>query len=147
MQLNNIPASGGCGSFDSDSSYFLPAGTVIPPYTPPAGVSVVTGCNGLFLPYNAGSGGNCLPAGTMVGSQGVTLVGLRKYSSPNCQPLTGIGCPQDGVPVFSNIFQEGTMANSNYNGLQISLDKNYSHGLSFSGVVYVQQGDRPGRFI
>ncbi len=131
LQLNNIPASGGCGSFDSDSAYFLPAGTVIPLYTPPAGVSVVTGCNGLYLPYNPGSGGNCLSAGTVVGNQGVTLVGLRKYSSPNCQPLTGTGCPTDQVPVFSNIFQEGTMANSNYNGLQISLDKNYSHGLSF----------------
>ena len=35
LQLNNIPASGGCGSFDSDSAYFLPAGTVIPSYTPP----------------------------------------------------------------------------------------------------------------
>jgi hypothetical protein len=131
LQLNNIPASGGCGPFDSDSEYFLPQGTVIPSYTPPPGVAIVTGCNGLYLPYNAGSGGNCLPANTVVGANGVTLVGLRKYSSPNCQPLTGTGCPPDGVPVFSNIFQEDTMANSNYNGLQISLDRNYSHGFSF----------------
>jgi hypothetical protein len=131
LQLNNIPATGGCGPFDSDSPFFVPPGTIIPAYTPPPGVSVVTGCTGLYLPYNAGSGGNCLPANYQVGPAGVTLVGLRKYSSPNCQPLTGTGCPPDGVPVFSNIFQEGTMANSNYNGLQISLDRNYSHGLSF----------------
>ena len=36
------------------------------------------------------------------------------------------------VPVFSNIFAEDTIANSNYNGLQISLDKSFSHGLLFS---------------
>ena len=33
--------------------------------------------------------------------------------------------------MFSNIFAEDTIANSNYNGLQISLEKNYSHGLLF----------------
>jgi hypothetical protein len=131
LQLNNILGSGTCGPFGADSSYFVPGGTPIPIYTPPPGVSVVTGCNGLYLPYNAGTGGNCLSGNTVAPAGGVTLVGLRKYSSPNCQPLTGTGCPPDGVPVFSNIFQEGTMANSNYNGLQISLDRSYSHGLSF----------------
>ena len=35
------------------------------------------------------------------------------------------------MPVFSNIFSENTVANSNYNGLQISLEKNFSHGLLF----------------
>jgi hypothetical protein len=63
----------------------------------------------------------------------ITLVGLRPYSSPNCQPFSGAGCPADGVPVFSNIFSEDTVANSNYNGLQISVEKNYSHGLLFQG--------------
>jgi hypothetical protein len=75
------------------------------------------------------------PAGcTIVGGVGgtpVTLVGLRPYSSPNCQPFTGSGCPADGTPVISNIFTEDTIANSNYNGLQISVEKNYSHGLLF----------------
>jgi len=130
LQLNNIPASGGCGPFDADSEYVLPAGTLIPNYTPPPGASVVTGCTGLFLPYNGSGGSGCIPGGTTL-TNPVTLVGLRKYSSPNCQPLTGVGCPQDGVPVFSNIFAEDTIANSNYNGLQISLEKSYSHGLLF----------------
>ncbi len=71
----------------------------------------------------------------------LTLVGTRPFSSPNCNPLSGTGCPSDGVPVFSNIFAEDTNANSNYNGLQISVDKSYSHGLLFPGVVHVQQGD------
>ena len=58
-------------------------------------------------------------------------MGTRPFSSPNCNPVSGIGCPSDGVPVFSNIFAEDTNANSNYNGLQISVDKSYSHGLLF----------------
>jgi hypothetical protein len=33
--------------------------------------------------------------------------------------------------MFSNIFAEDTIANSNYNGLQVSVEKNYSHGLLF----------------
>ncbi|MGD0303244.1 MAG: carboxypeptidase regulatory-like domain-containing protein [Candidatus Acidiferrales bacterium] len=130
LQLNNILGAGTCAPFGSDSQYIVPAGTTIPTYTPPPGAAVVTGCNGLYLPYNAGTGGNCIPAGTTL-TNPVNLVGLRKYSSPNCQPLTGTGCPIDGVPVFSNIFAEDTIANSVYNGLQISLEKSYSHGLLF----------------
>ena len=42
---------------------------------------------------------------------------------------TGTGCPQDGTPVFSSIFAEDTIANSNYNSLQVSLEKRFSHGL------------------
>src|SRR6204780_4287400 len=113
LGLNNLPAGsvlpfpGGpppapgvapCGAFGSDSEYFVQPGTVIPSYTAAPGTPP-TSCTGLTLPYNAASGGNtCLPAGSTVGNNGVTLVGLRKYSSPNCQPLTGTGCPIDGVP-------------------------------------------------
>jgi hypothetical protein len=61
----------------------------------------------------------------------ITLVGLRKYSSPNCDPLTGNGCPSDGVPVFSSIFAQNTEAASNYNSLQASLEKRFTHGLQF----------------
>jgi len=127
VALNGTPTS--CGPFGSDSEYFVQPGTVIPAYSAAPGTPPTT-CSGLTLPYNA-AGSTCIPAGTTIGPNGVTLVGLRKYSSPNCQPLTSIGCPSDGVAVFSNIFAEDTIANSNYNGLQISVEKNYSHGLLF----------------
>jgi hypothetical protein len=64
----------------------------------------------------------------------ITLVGLRRYSSPLCNPLTGNGCPPDGVPVFSSIFTENTVANSNYNSLQVSAEKRFSHGLQFQAA-------------
>jgi len=37
----------------------------------------------------------------------------------------------DGVPVFSSIFTQNTIANSAYNALQASLEKHFSHGLQF----------------
>jgi hypothetical protein len=130
----SAPGTPPCGPFGSDSEYFVQPGTVIPQYTAAPGTPPTT-CSGLTLPYNAAPGGStCIPAGTTIGPNGVTLDGLRKYSSPNCQPLSGslfTGCPSDGVAVFSNIFAEDTIANSNYNGLQISVEKNYSHGLLF----------------
>jgi hypothetical protein len=61
-------------------------------------------------------------------------VGLRKYSSPQCDPLTGNGCPADGIPVFSSIFAQDTIANSAYNSLQASLDKRFAHGLQFTAA-------------
>ncbi len=118
LALNQIVGDGTCGQFGSDSTYTIPGGTVLPVALP--------------LPYNAGSGGLTIPAGTKLGPAGVTLVGLRPFSSPECQPLTGNGCPADGVPVFSNIFAEDTMANSAYNALQVQLEKHFSHGLYFS---------------
>jgi hypothetical protein len=108
-----------CGPFGEDSAYFIPNGTVIPP-------------GGLPLPYNAGSGGLSVPAGPVnAPGGGINLVGLRKYSSPLCQPLTSTGCPADGTPVFSGIFSENTVAKSNYNSLQVLFQKNFSHGLQF----------------
>jgi len=65
------------------------------------------------------------------GNPDIKLVGLRRYSSPICQPTTGVGCPSDGVPVFSSIFAQDTVANSSYNSLQASLEKRMSHGLQF----------------
>jgi outer membrane receptor protein involved in Fe transport len=126
--LDLITYGQGCGTFGSDSSYSftLPADAVF------------------HMPYIAGPGSTNIPCPygnphnpsgcTITGAAGgtpITLVGLRPYSSPNCNPYSGAGCPADGVPVFSNIFTENTVANSNYNGLQISLEKNYSHGLLF----------------
>jgi hypothetical protein len=127
-----------CGSFDADSTFFVPPGTVIPN----------TADGGLVLPYNAASGGSLLvPAGTTVGPAGITLVGLRQYSSPNCQPLSGVGCPADGIPVFSNIFTENTVARSNYNSLQVLLEKRFSHGLQFQGAyTYSKSLDNASSF-
>jgi hypothetical protein len=40
-------------------------------------------------------------------------------------------CPATGVPVFSGIFSEDTIAHSNYNSLQALFEKRFSHGLQF----------------
>ncbi len=125
----------GCGPFGSDSQYqfTLPAGvTFHMPYIPGATPG------GPNIPCPAFNTHN--PAGCIITTTAPTpidLVGLRPYSSPNCTPIgpnVGQGCPADpggAVPIFSNIFTENTVANSNYNGLQISLEKNFSHGLLF----------------
>jgi hypothetical protein len=71
---------------------------------------------------------------TVTGAAGgtpLTFVGLRPYSSPNCNALTGANCPLDGVPVFTSIFAEDTVASSNYNALEAMLEKRFSRGLQF----------------
>jgi hypothetical protein len=121
LDLNATLGAGTCGPFLEDNPYFIPGGTTIAP-------------QGLHLPYNAGSGGTFIPGGTTVGPNGITLVGLRPNSSPNCAPFTGAGCPIDGVPVFTNIFAEDTIAASAYNSLQASLEKRFSHGLQLQAA-------------
>ncbi len=106
-----------CGAFFADSSFFIPGGTMLPV--------------DLHLPYGPSA---VIPAGTTLGPNGITLAGLRKYSSPLCDPTTGTGCPPDGVPVFSSIFTQNTIANSAYNGLQASLEKRFGHGLQFEAA-------------
>ena len=119
-----------CGQFYADSSFFIPGGTQL--------------TTDLHLPYGSTP---VVPAGTTVGPNGITLVGLRPYSSPACDPLTGTGCPQDGTPVFSSIFAEDTIANSNYNSLQVSLEKRFTHGLSFSlAYTYSKSFDQASSF-
>lgn len=127
-----------CGPFGADSEYYIPAGTAIPSVTQPVQPFKVaqSNCNGLLLPYTGAPGNTpqCIPAGSTVASPGIILVGTRPYASPNCQSLSGsnmTGCPQDGVDVISNIFTEDTIGNSNYNGLQLSVERSYSHGLLF----------------
>jgi hypothetical protein len=131
LDINSIPGQS-CGTFSADNFYSLtvPDGmTFHMPYIPGANA------NGPNIPCPYGVSN--LPSGcTIVGAAGgtpVTFVGLRPYSSPNCNPYTASGCPADGIPMFSNIFAEDTIANSNYNALQVSVEKNYSHGLLFQG--------------
>ena len=82
-----------------------------------------------------------MPNGSTVTGTGQTLnlVGLRPYSSPNCNPtlpafMAGTGCPVDGTPVFTDIFAEDTIANSNYNALEMMLQKRFSRGLQFQAA-------------
>ncbi len=39
-----------------------------------------------------------------------------------------------GIPVFSSIFAQDTIASSAYNSLQVSLEKRFSQGLQFSAA-------------
>jgi hypothetical protein len=120
IDLHNISTATGntsidCGPYYADSAFYLNPGDI------PAGMS-------LTMPYGSQStvtGPNPTP---------ITLVGLRKYSSPNCDPFTGTGCPVDGIPVFSSVFAQDTIANSSYNSLQASLDKRFAHGLQFTAA-------------
>jgi hypothetical protein len=105
-----------CGPFSEDAEFYVPAGGI------PSGMT-------FHLPYGSTSsvtGGPSSPA--------LTLVGLRPYSSPFCQPTTGAGCPPDGVPVFSSIFAQDTIGNSNYHSLQVSAEKRFSKGLQFQAA-------------
>ena len=79
-----------------------------------------------------------MPNGTILPGTGQTinLVGLRPYSSPNCNSslpafTLNTGCPYDGIPIFSSIFAEDTIASSGYNALEAMLEKRFSHGLQF----------------
>lgn len=103
LDLNQIPGQS-CGSFGADSAYVIPAGAI------PSGVT-------LHLPYGS------VPSVTGPNASPITLVGLRRYSSPLCEPTTGAGCPPDGVPVFSSIFGIEPVANSSYNSFQASVTR------------------------
>ncbi len=111
LDINAIEGDGTCGQFLEDSQYQL---------TVPGGFNFHLP-NGKIL---TGAGG-----GTPI-----NLVGLRPFSSPNCNPLTSVGCPANGVPVFTSIFAQDTIANSAYNSLQASLEKRFSHGLQFEAA-------------
>jgi outer membrane receptor protein involved in Fe transport len=107
--LDIITLGGGCGPFLEDGPY---------------SVTVPNGFN-----FH-------MPNGTTVAGTGQTLnfVGLRPYSSPQCDPTTGNGCPLNGIPVFTGIFAQDTIAGSGYNSLQVSLDKRFAHGLQFTAA-------------
>jgi len=122
---------GQCGPFLADSpySFTLPAGTTFHlPYASPA----TPGGPNIPCPIVKAPA-----ACTITGAPGgtpITLVGTRPYSSPFCDPLSGNGCPSDGVPVISDIFTQNTISNSAYNGFQASLEKRFSHGLQFEAA-------------
>jgi Carboxypeptidase regulatory-like domain len=109
LDLNKIPGMS-CGPFGEDAVYVIPANAI------PAGVT-------LHLPYGS------VAAVTGANPNPITLVGLRPYSSPLCQPTTGIGCPPDGVPVFSSLFAMAPIANSAYNSFQAEVNRRFVHGL------------------
>jgi hypothetical protein len=119
-----------CGQYAEDDSFLISPAAVAP-------------AGGLVIPYNGNGGGNptVIPGGTSVGSvapNGIFLPGLRPYSSPACNPMSGggvgSGCPVDGISIFSNIFAEDTIAASAYNSVQASLEKRFSHGLQFQAA-------------
>ena len=126
-----------CGPYFADTGFFVP-----PQWQDSTGktVDVIIPAGGLQLPYTGPNGGpKLIPAGTDVNTltqgAGITMIGLRRYSSPQCIPLTGVGCPVgDFIPVFSSIFAQDTIANSAYNSLQASLDKRFAHGLQFTAA-------------
>jgi hypothetical protein len=116
-----------CEQFGEDAPFVITPGTVLPV--------------ALHLPYAQNN--SVIPANTTIGPNGIALIGLRPYSSPQCNPLTGWdpvnqvftnGCPGTGVPVFSSIFAQDTIANSGYNSLQVSLDKRITRGLRFNAA-------------
>jgi len=110
LDINTLDGAGTCVQFGEDAPFTV---------TVPAGFNFH------------------MPNGSVVTGTGQTLsfVGLRPYSSPQCDPTTGVGCPTaSGVPVFSSIFAQDTIATSAYNSLQASLEKRFAHGLQFSAA-------------
>jgi hypothetical protein len=117
------PIQNNCGPAAEDAEFFIP-----PAVRAPAG--------GFHVPYGP-NGPTVIPAGAPIGSvapNGLTLVGLRPYSSPTCNPFSGANCPADGIPVFTDIFAEDTIASSNYNAFEAMLEKRFSKGLQFQAA-------------
>jgi hypothetical protein len=127
--LPPLPSGGPpCAQFTEDAPFTV---------TVPVGFTSSTG------------GGFHMPDGTVVAGTGQTLnfVGLRRYSSPQCDPTTGNGCPGSGVPVFGGIFAQDTIASSSYNSLQVSLDKRFARGLQFTAAyTYSKSIDEASSF-
>jgi hypothetical protein len=105
LAINQILGAGACGAGGEDSQY---------QFTVPANFAFPMPNGTTFTPTV---------------DTPINLVGIRPYSSPNCNPVANTGCPPDGTVVFTNIFAEDTIANSAYNSLQASLQKRFSHGL------------------
>ena len=133
-----------CGPFGADVQYSftLPAGSALHlPYI----AGATPGAPNVPCPINRAT-----PACTVTGAVGgtsINLVGLRPYSSPNCDPLSGTGCPTDGTPIFTSIYAEDNVAHSNYNSLQVLFEKRYSHGVQFqASYTYSKSLDNASSF-
>jgi len=123
LDINAVLGDGTCAPTGEDEQFIIPANAVAP-------------AGGFHVPYGP-NGPAVIPAGATIGSVapgGLNLVGLRPYSSPNCNPYSGVGCPSDGVPVFTDIFAEDTVGSSSYNALEGLLEKRFSHGLQFQAA-------------
>ncbi|HYL84615.1 MAG TPA: carboxypeptidase regulatory-like domain-containing protein [Candidatus Angelobacter sp.] len=129
LEINAITGASTCGQFLEDSFYqfmLQPGQSIDLPYYTPGGASA-TGPNVPCLPVNT-------PAACHYTNNGktavpITLSGLRFYSSPFCNPLSGAGCPS--TPPIVGIFAEDTVAHSSYNSLQGMFEKRFSHGVQF----------------
>jgi hypothetical protein len=134
----------GCGAFGSDFAYTIPQGTS----TDATGAPLPPGFV-FHLPYTNGPtpGGPNVPCPyfnappqclvTFPNANPISLTGTRPYSSPFCEPIgptSGTGCPADFIPVFTSIFAQDTVGNSDYHSLQASLDKHFSYGLQFQAA-------------
>ena len=113
LDISTVLGAGTCGPFGEDTTYTIPANTI------PAGMT-------FHLPNGQTVAGGSNPQ--------LTIAGTRRYSSPMCNYVDPNTCPQDGVPVFSEIYAEDPIGNSNYNSLQASLEKRFSKGLQFTAA-------------
>jgi Carboxypeptidase regulatory-like domain/TonB dependent receptor len=126
LDINAINGAGSCAQFTEDAQFFV---------TVPVGFTSSAG------------GGFHMPNGSIVAGTGqaLTFTGLRRYSSPQCDPTTGNGCP--ATPVFTSIFAQDTIASSAYNSLQVSLDKRFARGLQFTAAyTYSKSIDEASSF-
>jgi hypothetical protein len=127
---NDLAALGqGCSAFGEDLPYSFtlqPGQTLHLPY-------VGGGPNGQNIPCSITKPSSACVF-TATAPTPITLVGIRPYSSPLCNPIGGVGCPVNGTPVFSGIFTENTVGWSNYNSFQAMLQKNFSKGLTFQAA-------------
>lgn len=115
LDLNEILGPGTCGPFQADQAFFVPAGTMQPGQRlrlPYGSVRVVEGPN----------------------LSDITLVGLREYSSPFCEPTTGAGCAPDGIPSFASIFQRDSIAKSAYHSMQSMFRRRFAQGLQIQAA-------------
>ncbi|HET8922658.1 MAG TPA: carboxypeptidase regulatory-like domain-containing protein [Candidatus Acidoferrum sp.] len=152
----------GCGAFGSDFGYTIPANTT----TDAAGNPLPPGFV-FHLPYRTGTvGGANVPCPyfnappqclvSFPNNPAIGLVGTRPFSSPFCEPTNvptgtttglGVGCPPDFVPVFTSIFAQDTVGNSDYHSLQVSVEKRFSHGLQFqAGYTFSKSIDDASTF-